>query len=243
MARSPTARIDDVDAVTFDFYNTLVYHRGGEGRGRSLMGYLAAQGLRSDPWEHQVLYDLFARHGEEYAPRLSDGAKRRYHERLAERLFQRLRVRAPHDTAARHASEIWRRLGPDSLAVFPEVPAVLGALRRAGYRLAVISNWQCGLRHFCTELGLGAAFDHVLASAEVGWAKPDAGIFVEACRRLGVVPPRVLHVGDSPEEDVGGARAAGLRAVLLDRTGARLDPHAAISSLQALPEILGSRSS
>ena len=57
--------------MTFDFYNTLVCHRSGHGRGRALMEYLGEQGLSSDPWEHQVLYDLFARHDAEYGPQLS----------------------------------------------------------------------------------------------------------------------------------------------------------------------------
>jgi HAD superfamily hydrolase (TIGR01549 family) len=212
-------RIDPrgIDAVTFDFYNTLVYHRQGRGRGAAVMEYLEAQGWPSDPWEHQVLYDAFARHGTEYDPAWSEENKQQYHRRLAGRLFQLLNVRAPDGAAVAHASHIWELLGPASLAVFPDVPDVLRRLRGAGYPLAVVSNWQCGLRHFCTELGIGDVFDHVLASAEVASQKPDTGIFGEASRRLGVPPHRILHVGDSIVDDIEGAGAAGMQALLVRR--------------------------
>src|SRR6266436_6472478 len=45
-------------AVTFDFYNTLVYQPAGIGRGRQYQNYLSAVELSSDPWQHQVLYDV-----------------------------------------------------------------------------------------------------------------------------------------------------------------------------------------
>jgi putative hydrolase of the HAD superfamily len=110
----------------------------------------------------------------------------------------------------------------------------------AGLPLVIVSNWQCGLAHFCTELGLTAFFDHIIASAEVGSAKPDAGIFIEACERLGLPPSRVLHVGDSPVDDIEGATAAGLPAVLLRREGERSDLDAPLlSSLEGLPALLG----
>ena len=235
-------RFETIEAVTFDFYNTLAYHRTGSGRGAMLMEYLRAQGLESDPWEHQVLYDVFERHAKEYAPELSDRDKYQYHRRLANRLFRRLNVRGPDSAAERHASGVWTVLGPASLAVFADVAEVLRRLNAAGYPLAVVSNWQCGLAHFCSDLGLRDAFAHVLASAEVGCAKPDPGIFHEATSLLGVPADRVLHIGDSIVDDLKGARGAGLHGVLLRRDDAELDREAsAIASLETLPALLGLR--
>ena len=209
----------DIRAVTFDFFDTLATHRDQRGRGAMIMEYLRSRGLASDPWEHQVLYDVLEPHGREYAPDLPDPDKRRYLCRLAERLFRRLNVRCEVPEAREHAERIWELIGPSSLTVFPEVPGTLRRLRAAGYRLAIVSNWQCGLGHFCAELAIGEPFDHVVASAEVGHAKPSPEIFEEACRRLGLPPERVLHVGDTPEADVEGARGAGMRAVLISRRG------------------------
>ncbi len=234
------ARLSEVEAVTFDFYNTVVYHRWGRGRGAQLMEYLRGQGWESNPWEHQVLYDVFEPHAIEYAPEWSADEKRHYFERLAGRLFQRLNVKAPEGAAADHAENLWKILGPASFAVFADASAVLPILKAAGYPLAVVSNWQCGLGHFCAELGLGDAFEHVLASAEVGSVKPDPAIFTEACRRLGVPPHRVLHVGDHAVEDFEGARTAGLQAVVVRRNDSgEVGPEPAIPSLERLPGLLG----
>ena len=181
------------------------------------MSYLNAEGLASDPWEHQVLYDVFEPHARDYSLDFSREERRRYLRRFAERVFQRLSVQASPAEAADRSEDVWRLLGPASLVVFPEVPEVLRELGGAGYRLAVVSNWQCGLGHFCAELGLDGHFEHVIASAEIGSEKPEPGIFREACRRLGTPADRVLHVGDSVTADVQGARGAGLQAVLVQR--------------------------
>ncbi|HSL70980.1 MAG TPA: HAD family hydrolase [Longimicrobiales bacterium] len=223
-----------VEAVTLDFYNTLVFHRGS-GRGARLMEFLQAEGLASDPWEHQVLYDVFEPHAREYSPAHSSTEKHAYLSRLAERVFQRLNVRAAPGAAAGHATTIWELIGPHSLTVFPDVRPALDRLTTAGYRLAVISNWQCGLAHFCTELGIAQYFEHVVSSAEVGCAKPSREIFELACQRLGVAPDRVLHVGDTPADDLEGAHAAGMRAVLIDRD--HQTPHS-IRSLEGILHIL-----
>lgn len=84
---------DDIDAVTFDFYNTLVHHRHGSGRGAMVTEYLDAQGWDHDPWEHQVLYDVFENHDTDYAPDKSEEEKYDYYETVANLLFQRLNVR------------------------------------------------------------------------------------------------------------------------------------------------------
>jgi HAD superfamily hydrolase (TIGR01662 family) len=235
-----TIHFADIDAVTFDFYNTLVYHRQGSGRGAMLMEYFRSQELESNPWEHQVLYDVFEQHARDYSPHLPAEEKRRYLMCLTHRVFKRLNVRAPDGAAPHHAANVWSVLGPSSLGVFPDVLRVLEILRREGYRVAVVSNWQCGLQHFCTELGFGDALDHVVASAEVGCAKPDPEIFRDVCRRMGIPCHRVLHVGDSVVDDVEGARGAGMHAVLVrrdDRVPAA--GTVIIPSLDRLPDMLG----
>jgi HAD superfamily hydrolase (TIGR01549 family) len=230
----------DIEAVTFDFYNTLAYHKQGKGRGAMLMEYLTKHGLESDPWEHQVLYDVFEQHGEDCSPSLSPEEKRDYLVHFAERVFQRLNVRATRGTAADHATGIWAELGPASLGVFPDVTGVLETLQGARYRLAVVSNWQCGLRHFCAELGIAGQLDHVVVSAEVGSEKPDPEIFRYACDRLGIPCGHVLHVGDSEVDDVEGARNAGMKAVLVRRdNGAGHADTPMIKGLYTLPGMLG----
>ena len=108
---------------------------------------------------------------------------------------------------------------PASWTVFADVPATLDGLAGAGIRLAVVSNWDSHLPALLEGLDLAGRFDAVLVSAVEETGKPDPEIFRRACTRLGVAAAEALHVGDSLAEDYEGARAAGLRAILLDRAG------------------------
>ena len=101
--------------------------------------------------------------------------------------------------------------------VFPEVPAVLAALRERGAALAVVSNFDSRLPPLLDAVGLAASFDAVVCSGEAGAAKPDPAIFAHALAALGVEASQALHAGDDPEADYEGARAAGIEALLVDR--------------------------
>ncbi len=105
--------------------------------------------------------------------------------------------------------------------VFPEVVDALRALRARGLRLAVVSNFDHRLEALLAGLGLAPFLDGVVLSARAGVAKPAPAIFRMALAGLGVPPVAALHCGDGVAADVEGARAAGLRAALLDRTGRR----------------------
>jgi HAD superfamily hydrolase (TIGR01549 family) len=227
-----------IAAVTFDFFNTLATHRNGRRRGMMVMEYFRAQGWASSPWEHSVLYDVFAAHGHEFAVSLSPGDLRAFTGRVAATLFRRLNVQADPALADAHGVELWRILGPEHLALFPDTDSVLRQLRGSGFRLAVISNWQCGLGAFCDALGFGGHLDAVVVSAEMGAAKPDARIFEEACRQLSLPPGRILHVGDSRGEDVNGAQAAGLEALWLCRGSEQADGPGVIRGLHEVLEYL-----
>lgn len=81
------------------------------------------------------------------------------------------------------------------------------------YRLIAISNGNADI----SSVGLGDLLHGAVSAHEMGCAKPDPRMFVEACRRAGVAPSEVLHIGDEPHLDVRAARAAGLRAVWIRR--------------------------
>jgi putative hydrolase of the HAD superfamily len=118
---------------------------------------------------------------------------------------------------------------------YPEVPAVLERLRAGGARLAVVSNWDVSLHDVLERTELRALVDAVVISAELGAAKPDPAIFRAALERLGAGAPEAIHVGDSLEHDIAGARAAGLEAVLVARNGAQApDGVRVVASLDGL---------
>jgi putative hydrolase of the HAD superfamily len=126
-------------------------------------------------------------------------------------------------------------LGAVRFRPYPEVPHVLASLRERGARLAVVSNWDVSLHDVLERTALRPLVDTVVISAEQGVAKPDPAIFRIALERLGTTAAGALHVGDSVEHDVAGARAAGIEAVLVARDGAEVpDGVRAIATLDEL---------
>jgi len=126
---------------------------------------------------------------------------------------------------------------------YPEVPAALAALRGAGLRLVVVSNWDVSLQEVLDRTGLTPLVDAAISSAEAGAAKPAPAIFARALALAGdgVAPDEAVHVGDSAEHDVAGARAAGITPVLVARDGTPApDGVAAVADLAALPQLLAS---
>jgi putative hydrolase of the HAD superfamily len=119
--------------------------------------------------------------------------------------------------------------------VYPETREVLSALRGAGVTLLVVSNWDSTLPRLLERLELLPFFDRVVVSAVVGSSKPSRAIFDEAVRLAGVPHADALHVGDSLVDDYHGARAAGLHALLVDRSGRAPEGSEAIRSLSELP--------
>jgi putative hydrolase of the HAD superfamily len=111
-----------------------------------------------------------------------------------------------------------------SFQVFPDVGFALGAARTRGSRLVVVSNWDVSLREVLDRLELTPLLDGVVISAEHGAGKPDPSIFAKALQVAGVPASKAVHVGDSLEADVEGARAAGVEPVLMRRDGSAGPP-------------------
>lgn len=111
---------------------------------------------------------------------------------------------------ARHAEKnLWGNVRDRTIETLEE-------LRRRGYRLGVISNADGRAEQALDVAGLGAHFEFVIDSGLVGVDKPDPRIFHMALERIGVHPHDAVYVGDIYEIDVQGARAAGMRAILVD---------------------------
>ncbi|ERN16255.1 hypothetical protein AMTRI_Chr01g105170 [Amborella trichopoda] len=96
----------------------------------------------------------------------------------------------------------------------PEADKAFQALRRAGVKVAVVSNFDTRLRPLLKALKCDHWFDAVAVSAEVEAEKPNPTIFLKACELLGVKPEEAVHVGDDRRNDLWGARDAGCDAWL-----------------------------
>ena len=144
------------------------------------------------------------------------------------------------DEAARYYGE--------SLLHFPPRPVdgaaeALAHARSRGLRVALICNTGRTpgrvLRIILANLGIASHIEHFCFSNELGICKPDPEIFRRALEPLGVRPDEALHVGDRPDLDLAGARAAGLRSVHL-KIPASPDGEAdhVIPSMRHLPAII-----
>jgi putative hydrolase of the HAD superfamily len=120
---------------------------------------------------------------------------------------------------------------------YPDAAPALEALRSKGLAIVVVSNWDHSLHERLAETGLAPLVDAAVASAELGHAKPERAIFEHALELAGASAGEALHVGDSPREDVEGALAAGLRAVLVARDGRARASVPVIASLAELPPL------
>ncbi len=113
------------------------------------------------------------------------------------------------------------------------------SLKKAGYQLAILSNWDKRLRAVVAESGYKSFFEHIFISSEIGFEKPDPRIFQYALDKLGVSPHQLLHVGDSLKHDLIGAQNAGCQAALISNQPSELDNGAiSISKLEELIPIL-----
>ena len=125
--------------------------------------------------------------------------------------------------------------------LYDDVVPTLEHLRDTGFKLAIVSNWDTPLDPLTERLGIAHYFDAIVAShdARVGSAKPDSHIFNYALAAIEVSAEAVVHVGDTYEADVVGARNAGIRPILIDRDGSQTDKWGeTIQSLSELPELL-----
>ena len=129
----------------------------------------------------------------------------------------------------------WER--HENFSLYEDALPVLEELRRREIRIGLISNGQRDLEEFVEHHALDV--DAVVGSKAHGRVKPHASIFVAALQALGAEPDEAAMVGDSYEDDIEGARALGIRAILLDRDGLMPDASDRIDTLLALPAALG----
>ena len=135
------------------------------------------------------------------------------------------------DSAYACAVEItraWER--HENFELYDDVPDALAALRSA-------SNSARDVREFARHHGLDV--DAGISSFHHGRTKPHASIFRAVLDLLGVEPPEAVMVGDTIADDVEGARALGMRAILLDREGVHVDFEPRIETLSELAPLLG----
>jgi putative hydrolase of the HAD superfamily len=125
----------------------------------------------------------------------------------------------------------------ENFELYEDTIPVLDELRNAGLKVGLVSNSARDVRAFAVHHAL--RIDAGLSSFQHGKTKPHESIFRAVLDLLEVEPADAAMVGDTVEDDINGALAIGMRAVLVDRHGfgARYEP--CIDDLYALPAALG----
>ena len=121
--------------------------------------------------------------------------------------------------------------------IFEDVLPTLAELRRHGLRIGLVSNTGRDLDEFVRHHGLDV--DAAISSGRHGKTKPHPTIFRAALELLAVAPEAAVMVGDSLDDDVEGARAAGIRGLLLDRENRYPEVEEKLTDLRGLPAALG----
>jgi putative hydrolase of the HAD superfamily len=129
----------------------------------------------------------------------------------------------------------WER--HENFSLYEDALPVMDELRRHGLKLGLVSNGQRDLDEFVAHHALSV--DVAVGSMAHGRRKPDPSIFQAALSILQVEPPEAAMIGDSPQDDVEGARLLGMRALLLDREGRYPDVVERVPDLFAVPAALG----
>ena len=156
--------------------------------------------------------------------------------RFTEEIF--IGMGGPEAIASECATEIEEGWGvSENFELFEDVMPVLQELRNAELRIALVSNGIRDLTEFVGHHRLDV--DAIVDSRSHGRVKPHPTIFQAALVALGVAPGDAVMVGDSIEEDIEGARALGMRAILIDREERHPDVDERLTDLYGLPAALG----
>ena len=212
-------------AVFFDVDFTLIYP-GPTFQGEGYRAFCARYGMDVDPllFEpalHAALPLLDDREDDVYSTELFVAFTRRIIEQMGG-CGPRL------DACAREIYDEWAACRHFQL--YDDVRAALDALAGAGLRLGVISNTHRSLDSFLSHFALDHLIAAAVSSCEHGFMKPHPSVFSAALGRIGVSAAEAVMVGDSVRQDIEGALAAGMGAVLLNRGGG---PHPRATELAA----------
>jgi HAD superfamily hydrolase (TIGR01662 family) len=156
--------------------------------------------------------------------------------RFTEDIVRGMGGEGPHvATVARAITEGWRR--SENFELYEDALPVLATLRRNALKIGLVSNTSRDLDAFVRHFQLDV--DAWIASGTHGKVKPSPSIFRAALELLDVEPESAVMVGDSPLDDIEGARRLGMRGILLDREGRHPDIPDALPTLLDLPAALG----
>ncbi len=136
-------------------------------------------------------------------------------------------------------TELWDHFAePSHWRLYDDVLPVWEVIRRRNIVVGIASNFDSRLEVICRGVYPLNEVDHVFCSSIVGFSKPHPEFFAHVSRKLGLEPNQLLMVGDSLENDIEGAHAAGWQALWIQRGVTAVDA-SVITRLTDLPALIG----
>lgn len=234
--RTTTLRRDDVRAVVFDAYGTVINFTEPDFIA-TMAEICADQGIEADAadlWRRFLRASYLMRSEHHHDP-----VYKRYDQAWAdqfEHVFKALKINADHWQAALYFKS---RLA--DAPAFEDAAPTIEAIGRH-YKVGLLSNADDDFLTQCLNRN-GLSFKHVLSSEAARAIKPNTAIFKKMAKRLRVAPQHILYAGDNPIPDVLGPAKAGMRTAWINRSGMRKPrnipyPDVRLTSLSELVQLL-----
>lgn len=197
-----------VEAVLFDVGGTLI-------KPWPSVGHIYAEVAESSGWKSLDIERLNQQFGAAWK------AKAEFHyspEHWQEVVIETFKDMVPREACGDFFPLLYQRFEEaDAWKIHEDVMPALDDLASRGFRLGIVSNWDTRLKPLLKQLKLDGFFDFTSVSCDIGFTKPSPVIFEHTIGKFGLPPERMLHVGDQLDEDVNGAKDAGLHSLLIDR--------------------------
>ncbi|MBZ8134054.1 haloacid dehalogenase type II [Afifella sp. IM 167] len=217
--------------LTFDCYGTLIQWDEGL---LAAVADILRRGGRGDVDPHKVLlaYDAIEHELEQTPP------FRKFRDIVGESLKSAM-AEVDVEIGPAEVGFLTDRIA--AMSPFPETVPTLKELKRAGYRLCIVSNTEDSVIAG-NVAQLGGTIDRVVTAEQAKAYKPDEALFRHAWRSIGARPEEVVHICASPRLDLAAARELGFRCVWIDRGTGReplpdYAPDAVLSDLAGVPEL------
>lgn len=235
-----------IRAVLIDFGNTLVKQGSEENalleRGiESLAEYLEKEGYRVNVDELRRVEVKLRKLASRFRERTFIEIKAS--DRVAVLLSELGIPTDPQDDLTQGAVLSLYKPAIEDMVLYSEAVKSLQALRRKGYRLALVSNAasEVAVKRILKRLRIAKFFDAVVVSSQVGVRKPSLAIYLRALKELKVKPHEAVFIGDLVDTDIRGAKRIGMKAVLVTHGSSIVEtdaPDAIVESLIDAVEVL-----
>ncbi len=203
--------LTEVDAVTFDDFNTLRYQVGEqEDIVYPILGAMKRSRIKID--ENEFL-EAYSKADKSYRKALKETLRESLLDDIVSSVLTALEVDFEREIIRKAVD---KGLTTRKVCWYPDAIETLLALRKRGYKLGLISNTHWRLLENVRD-EFNKYFHVITLSYEHGYAKPHPSIFLATLKKLGVSASRCLHVGDDPTADVQGAKEVGMGAAFIKR--------------------------